>query len=128
MNLEDDKYCFVCGKNNPIGLKLDFEYLEDGIKSVFTPLKEHQGWQNVTHGGIISTLIDEVMARLVIRMEKIGLTSSMEIRFIRPAPTGEELTIFAQVKEIKGNKIKTVAKMTSKGKLIASGKGTYVFF
>jgi uncharacterized protein (TIGR00369 family) len=128
LKLEDNKYCFACGANNPIGLKMKFECTETGVKTLFTPTKEHQGWNNVTHGGIISTLIDEVMARLVIEMNKSGLTSSMEIRFIRPAIIGEELTITGQIKEIREGKIKTTARITANGKTVASGKGIYVVY
>jgi hypothetical protein len=52
--------CFVCGIENPIGLKLFF-YTDDQGRTItrFRPKPEHQGYSGHLHGGIISTLLDE---------------------------------------------------------------------
>ena len=75
MELIDDNYCFVCGKKNPIGLKLDFSFDGKTIKTDFIPQKEHQGYFNIVHGGIISTLLDEVMVKLAIEMGMPSVTA-----------------------------------------------------
>ena len=54
--------CFGCGDNNPIGLRLRFAYAGNGVEASFTPSAEHQGFHDVVHGGIISTVLDEAMA------------------------------------------------------------------
>jgi uncharacterized protein (TIGR00369 family) len=85
--------CFACGANNPIGLKLKFQFEGDGYVARFTPKPEHQGYDNITHGGIISTLLDEAMAKLVWAKGINAVTGTLNIRFRRPARIGEELTI-----------------------------------
>ena len=50
---EDANHCFVCGPNNPIGLKLTFSLDGDECVSEFTPDAVHCGYEGVTHGGII---------------------------------------------------------------------------
>ncbi len=58
-------YCFACGKANPIGLKLAFREMDDGrYVSIFTPGPEHQSYEGALHGGIIGTVLDEVMGRV----------------------------------------------------------------
>jgi uncharacterized protein (TIGR00369 family) len=127
MILEDDGFCFACGEKNPIGLKLKFEYDENSVKMRFTPGKEHQGWSNVIHGGILTTLLDEAMAKLIINEGHFAVTSSMEIKFLRPAQVGEELLVYGEIIDIEGRNIHASSKITnSKGKTVATGKGIYV--
>ena len=57
--------CFVCGPDNPIGLKVVFD-IEDGkCIGEFVPKKEHAGFRNITHGGILFSLLDDVMANFL---------------------------------------------------------------
>ena len=92
MDLQDTGMCFVCGPKNPIGLKLEF-VLDDGkYITRFTPRAEHQGFLGITHGGIVSAVLDEVMARLVYVLGHKAVTAEMTIRLKKPAVTGEELT------------------------------------
>jgi len=55
----NSRMCFVCGIDNPIGLKLKF-YTDDEGRSIahFRPKPEHQGYPGQLHGGIISALLD----------------------------------------------------------------------
>jgi acyl-coenzyme A thioesterase PaaI-like protein len=92
VDLNDDGMCFACGPRNPMGLKLEFA-LEDGkYVTRFRPMPEHQGFAGITHGGIIATILDEVMARLVYVLGHRAVTADMHIRLRKPAVTGEELT------------------------------------
>jgi len=53
--------CFACGTANPIGLHLNFFRSGDYVCSEITLDRYHGGWENIAHGGIISTILDEVM-------------------------------------------------------------------
>ncbi len=64
--LDDDAMCFCCGPKNPIGLKLEFETTAEGrMRTIWTPRKEHQGFKDIVHGGLVATVLDEVMVRLL---------------------------------------------------------------
>lgn len=129
MELVDNKYCFACGRDNPIGLKLKFTPTEDGLAGEFIPEKEHQGFKDIVHGGIISTLLDEAMAWLCIHKGLFGITAKIETKFKKPALVGEKLKITADIIEIKGKIINTQAKiLNSKKEIIAEGKGTFICF
>lgn len=97
MNFTDDGYCFVCGPKNPIGLKLDFVFDGKTIKTRFVPQKHHQGYMNIVHGGIISTLLDESMVKLAIAMGMPAVTIQMEIRLRKVLNTGKNLTVSAEI-------------------------------
>jgi len=51
--------CIVCGKENPIGFKLDFRQEGETVKAEFTPGEFHQGWPEIVHGGVLGLLLDE---------------------------------------------------------------------
>ena len=57
--------CFGCCPDNPIGLHLEFYEDGDYIVSKWNPQHNYQGWVNTMHGGILSTLIDEVCGWVV---------------------------------------------------------------
>ena len=79
--LNDDGYCFACGKNNPAGLAMKVEYTEDEARCRIVLERRFQGWQGIAHGGIVSTLLDEIMAHAVLKFVGSGVTASMEVRY-----------------------------------------------
>lgn len=93
MDLRDDGMCFACGAKNPVGLKLEFTFQDGRYITRFTPRREHQGFTGITHGGILSTVLDEVMARLVYVLGHRAVTAEMRVRLRKPASIGEELTV-----------------------------------
>lgn len=89
--------CFGCGMENPIGLKLFFYERDDGrVLARFTPEEVHEGYPGVLHGGIISALLDEVLGRVCIAEDRWMVTAKMEVRYRRPIPVGEPLTIVGE--------------------------------
>ncbi len=97
INLADDGYCFVCGPKNPVGLRLEFAFDGKRIMTRFVPRREHQGYMNIVHGGIISTLLDEAMVKLAIAMGMPAVTARLEIRLRKALKVGEEITVTAEI-------------------------------
>lgn len=99
MKLEDDNYCFACGKENPIGLKLNFEIDRESetIKTEFIPTKPYQGYKDIVHGGIISTILDEAMVKLAIGLGMNAVTATMNIKFRKPLLVGEKIIVTAKI-------------------------------
>lgn len=109
LNLATDNYCFVCGTENPIGLKLKFEDNKGGVVANFLPGKEHQGFVSLVHGGIISALLDEAMAHAVLSRKMIAVTVRMAVSFKKPTLIRKTLTVNGRIIEKKGKIIKTTA-------------------
>lgn len=96
-------WCFACGKANPIGLKLEFERTETECAATFVPHREHQSYDGRMHGGLISTLLDEVMGNyLYIKTGKPAYTAKIEVRFRQPVFVGEKIRVVARLKRKKG--------------------------
>ena len=94
----NSQMCFVCGLENPIGLKMAFYEDDEGrVVAKFTPGDEHQGFPGMVHGGIVTSLLDEVLGRVAIAAERWVVTGRLNIRFRRPVPVGETLTIVGEV-------------------------------
>lgn len=81
----DDYKCFACSPSNPIGLKLAFEENDEYIYGSWTPDENFQGYNNVIHGGIIATLLDEVSAWYIsVKMGTAGVTRTLNIEYLKP--------------------------------------------
>jgi len=107
INSADDHYCFGCGKNNPYGLHLHFYPLDDesGIWTPFTPQREHEGYVGMVHGGIITTVLDEVMAWSLYRHDAWAVTARMSVTFRRPVEVGVEALAIGRVVSNRGRLI-----------------------
>lgn len=95
MELRDDRHCFVCGSENPAGLRLVFD-IDAGarvISTVFVPVKAHQGYVGVVHGGLISTVLDEAMTKLAFSLGLNAVTGRLTVRFKKPLMVGERMTV-----------------------------------
>lgn len=98
MDYEDDHMCFVCGKQNGAGLHLEFELIgDDRIRTEFTPPQRFQGWKDVLHGGIIATILDEVMVNCAYLRQIKAVTTKLQITLRRPAAIGERLIFYGQI-------------------------------
>lgn len=101
---EDDpnQWCFACGPQNPFGLKLSFSEENDIYISHFTGLPQHQGYDGIMHGGIVSTLLDEIMARYLYTKGLKAVTARLEIRFNKPTPIGVPLLLQGRITKDRG--------------------------
>ena len=123
----DDGYCFVCGPKNPIGLKLDFHFDGKTIKTEFVPLKEHQGYMDIVHGGIVSTLLDEVMVKLAIELDMPAVTAQMDIRLKKALGVGQKITVSAEIiKETKKILTSYAKAVTDDDVIVADATGKLV--
>lgn len=76
--------CFACGAANEHGLHLRIEPTEDGCRTVFTPLRRHEGFPEVIHGGIVATVLDEAIAWACRLRGYDAVTAELSVRYRRP--------------------------------------------
>lgn len=120
--LEDDNYCFVCGEKNPYGLHLKFYIREGKALAEFVPEKMHQGYKDIVHGGIISTLIDEAMVKVVLMQGIPAVTAEITVRFKNPLMVGERAIVEATITKMDKKIIETSARIKkTDDTLIAEG-------
>ncbi|MFP4082268.1 MAG: PaaI family thioesterase [Candidatus Aminicenantes bacterium] len=119
-------HCFVCGDKNECGLKIDFYFDEGKAKAEYIASPYLQGYKDILHGGIISTLLDEVMIKSILALEIMVVTTSMDIKFKNPVKIGEKIWLEGWIKEEKGRIITAEGKAVKQNHtLVAEAEGTY---
>jgi acyl-coenzyme A thioesterase PaaI-like protein len=125
-----DNYCFVCGRDNPRGLRIKVKYFPDEMaaETQLALAKEYQGWADVIHGGILSTLLDEMMAHAVWRFAGAGVTLSMEVRFHHPLKPDEAIRVRGVLAPGNSRRRTAEAQITreSDSRMIATAKSRFL--
>lgn len=126
----NNMWCFACGPQNPIGLKLKFREEGDTYISTFIAGPEHQGYDGIMHGGLVSTPLDEIMARYVYAKGLTAVTAKLEVRYRQPTPIGQELRISGWITSQRGKMYELAGKIalpdgtvTAEGKAMVAIKG-----
>lgn len=128
MELVDDQMCFVCGKKNLDGLQLDFELVGDAeVRTSFVPIQKFQGFQDIVHGGIISTILDEVMVNGAWLRGMRAVTAKLDVRLRRPAKVGERLYFVGRILRDGDKTVDTESRATTvEGVVVAEARGLLV--
>lgn len=97
--VEADSHCFVCGQLNEKGLQAIFTTDSEHRKSqcTITLPSEYQGWANVVHGGILSTLLDEACIYACRSMGEQFVTASLTVKFRKPVALGTEMLVTGEL-------------------------------
>jgi acyl-coenzyme A thioesterase PaaI-like protein len=108
--------CFVCGKDNKQGLGLDFYHdkVKQEVYTIWKPAGYMQGFDGVVHGGFISMVLDEVMAKVCLFNGKPALTVRIEVRFKRPVRINEELKVRGRCVSAHGKRMELEARCIGK--------------
>ena len=122
-------HCFACGTENPIGLNLEFYRIGDVILTDIVLDRVYEGWENMAHGGIVSTLLDETMTwTLMVLKRALLVTRNMSIKYIKPVPIGIPLTIKGILADDSDPpKVKAKAEIRNEaGQLLVKGQAEFV--
>jgi uncharacterized protein (TIGR00369 family) len=100
----DDRMCFVCGGNNPVGLKLRLRMdAESGESAAEVTFPAHfQGWAGVVHGGLLATVLDEALIYAAGARGFKCVTGEVTVRYVKPASTGVTYMLKGRFVEDKG--------------------------
>ncbi len=99
----DNDFCFACGTKNPLGLQLQFFGDGDLFCTRFTAQPQWQGFDGMLHGGMQSTILDDLMSNHLFRVEHVwAVTAELTVRFRRPVPIGSELLFTSRVVRQRG--------------------------
>ena len=122
-----DHHCFACGAANPIGMRLEIALGDGEASTSWTVGDDYVGWTDRVHGGIVATLLDEVMCWAPASDDAWAVTAEMSIRFRSPAAPGETLDATARVVGQRRRIYEVTGEVRGPdGRLIAEGRGTYL--
>ena len=125
------QHCFGCGTDNPHGLKMEFETNGEQLRSSLTIPGHLRGWSNLAHGGVISTLLDEIMGWSGIHLlSSFLLTKDLKVRFKRPIFIGDQVIATGWVEQIVDDRHVILAGQLTNpdGDVLAKASGEFVLF
>ena len=119
--------CFVCGPDNPIGLHLNIEDGDGWAKTSWIIGENYVGYANIIHGGIMATILDDLMAHATYSMKVDIMTVHLDIDYKAPAYVGDEIDCEAHIEFYGGRKSIKMAGSVKRGDtLIAEARGIVV--
>jgi acyl-coenzyme A thioesterase PaaI-like protein len=126
--LPHTRSCFVCGESNPAGLRLRFHTDGRIVRTEFTPRPEHIGFRDVIHGGIIATVLDEIMVwACAAQIKQFGYCAEMTIRFQQPLRPGQPVTLMGEMVANRKNRVfEAKAELRRGDVVLATATGKYL--
>ncbi len=112
-----------------MGLKMRFETDGQIVQARFTPRPEHIGFRDTVHGGLISTLLDEMMVwACAVRTRRFAFCAELNVRFLQPLRPGETVDASAElVEDRKGRLFQAKAELrNAAGATLAAATGKYL--
>ena len=123
--------CFGCGPANPTGLRMQFATDGESVYSWLSVPPHLGGWHSLAHGGVLFTILDEVMGRAIIYSRKcLVMTKSITMDFQKPVPIGREIKTTAKLSEIRSER-ESVAESfiyNEAGEVCARATGVFATF
>lgn len=129
LNLPRTKSCFVCGAHNPIGLQLQMETDGTQARVLFKFKPEHCGFRETVHGGLISTVLDEIMVWAIgVQARRFAYCAELNVRFLKPVSPNVEIEARASKIVNKRNRLFEVEGeiVGPGGEILATASGRYL--
>ena len=120
--------CFACGTLNVHGLGLELHASDDRCWAELVLPERFQGWEGIAHGGIVSTILDEVMAWALVDHDMWAVTARMTVEFKRPVPIGRPIRGEGRVARIRRRLVDAegVILDPADGTILARSEATFV--
>lgn len=127
--LPPTRSCFVCGTENPIGLKLALHSVGGAVETRFRFRTDCCGFRDTVHGGLISTVLDEIMVWAAGEATKqFAYCAEMTVRFQRPTPAGVDVLARGELVDNKRGRLFLARGelRDADGNLLAESTGKYL--
>lgn len=126
-----DAHCFGCSQKNPHGLKMKFYTDETTLYSWLSVPPHLCGWEGIVHGGVLSTMLDEIMGwSAIYTLRKIVMTKSMTIDYLKPVYIEDKLRVEGKVIErVSDREVIIEGKLYKEDNILcAQTRGTFAVF
>ena len=127
--VQEGHMCFACVPANRAGLRMRFVADRDRVVSCLTVPDHLRGWSTMVHGGVVSTILDEIMSWSAIhRFKSVILTKSLSVAFKKTVHVGHPLKAVGTVLEIKSEReaiMKGELFSATEEELYASAEGVF---
>jgi acyl-coenzyme A thioesterase PaaI-like protein len=120
--------CFACGTLNAHGLQLDLHLAPERCWTELELEPRFQGWDEIAHGGIVATILDEVMAWSLVATDNWGVTARLNVAFRRPVALATRIRAEGWITQSRRRMVETEARLVdvTAGTELATATGLYV--
>ncbi|WP_052707406.1 PaaI family thioesterase [Streptomyces rubellomurinus] len=127
VNTETVSNCFGCAPRNPIGLRLVIDEDGTGCTAEFELGADYESFPGVVHGGVVASVLDELLAQAVYRSGRTSaFTSELRVRYAQPMRTGTAYTARAEVTRRDESSVRAAGRIrTPDGGLVAVADGVF---
>jgi acyl-coenzyme A thioesterase PaaI-like protein len=118
--------CFACGTENRGGLRMQFTTSGNGNTGTVVIQKRFQGYDSIAQGGIVATILDTAMVRLL--HDLFGgnpMTGRLEIRYLTATPLHSSVTVNAHLMNRRGSTCWAEAEVLHGKTCCATARGTF---
>jgi acyl-coenzyme A thioesterase PaaI-like protein len=126
----NSKHCFVCGLENPFGLKLRFFDTAPGEVTAQVVLSDNfQGYPGVVHGGIVAAMLDEAAGRAHMSSDipRFMFTARLNIQYRKNVPVGQPIRLVGRAGKDRGRSAESESAIYNQaGELLAEAQGVMV--
>ncbi len=128
LDLQDDQMCYACGSKNTAGLRLHFRHPQKYLLTSNVVFKKrHQGYKDIVHGGLVATVLDEMMVNLCWKEKMPAVTAELTVRLKKPAKVGQKIFLEGRISKEKGRAIYASANArTETGELLAEANAVCI--
>ena len=124
----DDQNCFVCGRGNQAGLRLEFreEPVSAGVQAEVVFPARFQGWQDTVHGGLLATVLDEAMIKAAAAAGHKCVSAEITVKYKEPARTGARYRAEGRVAQARGRLVLAESRICdAAGRVYAQATGKF---
>ncbi|GAC1424629.1 MAG: PaaI family thioesterase [Acidobacteriaceae bacterium] len=122
--------CFGCSPRNHRGMRMIFEISPRRVSAQVQLGADFESFPGMIHGGIIATLLDEIMAQAALRAGRCpATTAGLRVRYAQVMETDRPYVAVAEAGDRDGELIRVQGRLeTSEGALVAVADGTFLFW
>jgi uncharacterized protein (TIGR00369 family) len=122
------KTCFVCGVDNPNGLKARSRVEGDRIVLTHVTRRSDLGYRHLVHGGISMTLLDEVMTwAAILTFRQACVAAELTVRLKQPVTVGQSIRVEGWVTSGKSRITLTEGRvLDDRQTVLATATGKYI--
>lgn len=120
--------CFACGTLNTHGLHLQLHAQDGRCWTELELPRRFEGWEGIAHGGIIATILDEVMAWALVEHDLWGVTARMSLEYRQPVPVEAPIRAEGWITDARRRVVEAAGRIVDArdGSLLASGTATFI--
>jgi acyl-coenzyme A thioesterase PaaI-like protein len=129
LRIYGSRLCFVCGQENPGGLRLRFAVDgRGGAEASWCAAAPHQGFAGVIHGGVVLSVLDEAMWYAAFGLGGVVMTAEANVRYRRRVEVGQELRVVGTVERRRGRLWECAAALCCRhaGEPLATATGKFL--